>query len=156
VLLKLPVGSSGQTLTLGDQVLEYLSRHRQTRTSQPEAGGQLFAAITETEILVIDITGPRTTDKRFRFLYIPDRESEQEEIDARFWRGLHYVGDWHTHPEPTAKPSSQDLSSMRECVRKSKHHLNAFLLVIAGSAAVPKSLHVSLHSDSEVVALFGG
>jgi len=34
--------------------------------------------------------------------------------------------------------------------------LNAFLLVIVGSAMVPTCLHVSLHSGSEVVALLGG
>lgn len=155
-LLSLPVASSGQTVTFADPVLEYLSHHRQTRNPQPEAGGQLFASIRGPEIFVSDITGPRKTDKRFRFLYIPDRKAEQDEIDVRFKQGLHYVGDWHTHPEPTAEPSSQDLQSMRECIRKSRHQLNAFLLVIVGSAMVPTCLHVSLHSGSEVVALLGG
>jgi integrative and conjugative element protein (TIGR02256 family) len=154
-LLSLQVGLSGQTVIFADQVLEGFSHLRQTKMSQPEAGGQLFASITGNNIFVSDITGPRETDKRFRFLYIPDRKSEQEEIAVRFERGLHYVGDWHTHPEPTSKPSSQDLQSMRECFRKSRHQLNAFLLVIVGSATIPKSLHISLHSGSEVVALLG-
>ncbi|MCU1338031.1 MAG: hypothetical protein JWO19_3612 [Bryobacterales bacterium] len=156
ILLILPVGSSSQSVTFTDQVLEWLRRHRQTRTSQPEAGGQLFAVITGTEIVVSDITGPRTTDKRFRLLYMPDRKLEQQEIDVRFERGLHYVGDWHTHPESKPKPSYQDLQSMRECVTKSRHQLNAFLLVIAGTDDTPRGLHVSLHSDSEIVVLLEG
>ena len=154
-LLILPVTSSGQTLLLADHVLDYLSRYRQTRKSLSEAGA-VFATITGTEILVSDITGPRKSDKRFRFLYIPDRNLEQEEINNRFASGLHYVGDWHTHPEPAAKPSRQDLQSMCECVRRSTHQLNAFLLVIVGSAIGPQGLHVSLHTGSEVIVLLGG
>jgi len=156
ILLTLPLGTSGQTVIFTDRILDYFSLHRQINTVQPEAGGQLFAVISGSEIHITDITGSRNTDTRHRFQYVPDRKLEQVEINSRFGSGLHYVGDWHTHPESTGTPSSRDLQSMRECVRKSSHQLNGFLLVIVGNATVPVGLHVSLHSGFEVAVLLGG
>lgn len=154
-VLNLDLGSSGQTVHFCDRVLQHFDQHRQTRYWQRESGGQLFGIIAQTDILITDITGPRRSDRRTKVLYLPDREREQEEINERFSKGLHFMGDWHTHPEPHPTPSITDFVSMRECVTKSRHSLNAFLLVIVGSAGVPDGLHVSLHNGCEVLVLLG-
>jgi integrative and conjugative element protein (TIGR02256 family) len=153
-MLNFRLGASGQSLTISDGVLEHFSKHRQRKCWSREAGGQLFAEINGVDIVIACATGPRRADRRSRFTYYPDRRLEQIEIDRYFARGFHYVGDWHTHPELRAAPSWEDLRSMRECVRKSRHRLNSFVLVIAGTAEVPDGLHVSLHTGSEVVVLW--
>lgn len=154
-MINLRIGLSGQSLTLDDSVLCHFKRYRQVNRWNREAGGQLFAKINGGDIVVEEISGPRRTDKRSRFSYHPDRKAEQAEIDLQFSRGLHYVGDWHTHPEAFPRPSSEDVHSMRQCVRKSRHRLNSFLLVIVGTAEIPDSLHVSLHSGSDIAVLLG-
>ena len=153
-MLNFRLGASGQSLTISDEVLNHFSKHRQRRCWSREAGGQLFAEIKGVDIVIAHATGPRRGDSRSRFTYRPNRRLEQREIDRYFAQGLHYVGDWHTHPEPRAVPSSEDLRSMRECVRKSRHRLNSFVLVIAGTAEVPSGLHISLHTGSNVVVLW--
>ncbi|MGX7705590.1 Mov34/MPN/PAD-1 family protein [Methylobacterium sp. Gmos1] len=147
-MIAYPIGASGQTLIFSDQVLRHFERHRQVNRSHNEAGGQIFARINGNEINVIDATGPRLTDRRTRTSFVPDRYAEQVEIDERFVRGLHFVGDWHTHPEDQPSPSAIDLRSTAEGVRLSKHCLNAFVLVIVGRSRFPYGLHISLHDGS--------
>lgn len=139
------IGTSGQKLLFTPKVLTYFQRHQQRRLFQREAGGQLFATFANNEITIVEATGPRRTDRRSRYSYIPDRTEEQREIVERHTLGLHFVGDWHTHPERDGRPSSTDLSSISETVRKSRHSLNGFVLVVVGYSALPASMHVSVH-----------
>jgi integrative and conjugative element protein (TIGR02256 family) len=147
------IGASSQLLVLSDPVLGQLRRHRQLRWYQREAGGQLFARFDGNRIRVEEVTGPRPMDRRTRTSYRPDRRAEQAEIFDRHARGLHYVGDWHTHPERYPQPSSPDAQSIAECVAKSKHQLNGFVLIIVGQAEPPEGLHVSVHDGSTSFAL---
>lgn len=143
------IGGSGQRLIFGAAVVEHFNRHRQLRFWQCEAGGQLFARFDGGRIEVVEATGPRPTDRRTRTSYTPDPAAEQREIDARFPLGLHFVGDWHTHPEDWPSPSGIDRASTASVVRRSTHELNAFVAVVVGR----KALHVSLHdgNDSHVL-----
>jgi len=146
-VIEYPIGSSGQVIAITDGVLAHLAASRQSLRSHTEAGGQLFARFDGTRIVVEEATGPRATDRRTRTSYVPDRAAEQKEIVKRHARGLHYVGDWHTHPDSVPEPSPRDLASMAECVTKSAHALNGFLLVIVGQADAPAGLHVSVHDN---------
>lgn len=129
------------------------AKYQQLHKGQTEAGGQLFGTITERTILIVEATGPRKLDRRSRYSYIPNRRAEQLEIDERFAAGLHFLGDWHTHPEPTPTPSGVDLRNMQECVRRSRRALSGFLLLIVGTAALPRGLHASLHDGNDVLFL---
>lgn len=153
-MLNFRLGDSGQSLIISDLALQHFSKRRQRKIWSREAGGQLFAEITGLDIVITTVTGPRKRDRRSRFSYHPDRRLEQAEIDRHFACGLHYVGDWHTHPEPYATPSCEDLRSMRECVRKSRHRLNSFVLIIVGTVDIPDCLHVSLHTGSDLLVLW--
>jgi integrative and conjugative element protein (TIGR02256 family) len=144
-VIEYPLGSSGQVIVITDGVLAHLAASRQSRRSHAEAGGQLFARFDRARVVVEEATGPRATDRRTRTSYIPDRAAEQKEIVERHARGLHYVGDWHTHPDSVPEQSPKDLASMAECVTMSTHELNGFLLLIVGQADAPTGLHVSAH-----------
>jgi integrative and conjugative element protein (TIGR02256 family) len=76
---------------------------------------------------------------------VPDHARKQEEIDTMHQHGLHFGGDWHTHPEPKPAPSASDTLGIRQAVRKSKHHLNGFVLLIVGAESFPVGLFVSLY-----------
>ena len=144
-MIEFPIGESGQILVMSDCVLRHFDSHRQVRAWHREAGGQLFARFEESRIIVEEATGPRRGDRRGRMLYLPDRAAERLEIEDRFRLGLHFVGDWHTHPERTPHPSRRDIESIGESVLKSSHTLNGFILVVVGRAKPPEGLCMLLH-----------
>jgi integrative and conjugative element protein (TIGR02256 family) len=76
---------------------------------------------------------------------VPDRWAEQREIDERFSKGLHFIGDWHTHPEDRPQPSPIDINSTGDGVRRSRHSLRGFVMVIVGRIDFPDGLHVAIH-----------
>lgn len=151
--LRIPLGDSGEFVILTDAVLEHFRRHQQLRKSDTEAGGQIFGRSQGETITIEEATGPRRSDIRSRYSYIPDRKAEQREINERFSSALHFIGDWHTHPEPIPRPSETDLDNMRECVRKSRRAVSGFLLIIVGTAPLPRGLHASLHDGKETLLL---
>lgn len=151
--LRYPIASTGQAIILPDHVLAHLSRYRQTRFWQTEAGGQLFTRLDGPDIVVDAVTGPRRTDLRMRSSYRPNRGAERREIERKHAEGLHFLGDWHTHPEDRPTPSTTDIESLAECVRNSVHELNGFVLVIAGRLVGPDGLHVSIHDGRRVIQL---
>ena len=140
-------------ICFGEEVLELFEQHKQTKKKSLEAGGQLFARLSDKEVLVSKATGLREGDKRGRFLFWPNRKKEQDEIDALHKDGYHYVGDWHTHPESKPTPSNTDLVNILECYSQSKHELKYFIMTIVGTDQFPDSLHVSIHNCYESITL---
>ncbi|MDF7774274.1 Mov34/MPN/PAD-1 family protein [Sphingomonas sp. AOB5] len=144
-MISVAIGQSGETLLLSEAVLEHFNACRQTRFWHREAGGLLFARISGNMITIEEATGPRPTDRRSRCSYQGDRRAEQQEIDQRHPLGLHYIGDWHTHPEPKPRPSGADDRAMISRISSSKHQLQSFLYVIVGTAAFPDGLALAVH-----------
>jgi integrative and conjugative element protein (TIGR02256 family) len=134
-------------------VLAHFHQHRQVPSSAPEAGGQLFAHLANGDIEICCATGPYREDARGRFWFKPARPKQRTDILHQFRAGLHYVGDWHTHPVSTPAPSKLDLGSMSDCFRRSHHELDAFVMVIVGQTAEPARLWVSLHTGNEQLRL---
>lgn len=137
---------NGIKITVTAAVLAHLDQHRQTSCLRREAGGQLFARISGKEWTIVGVTGPRKSDWRSRFGYRPDRRAENEEIQLQFANGLHFVGDWHTHPQKKPRASGTDIDSMNETVALSTHQLPGFLLLIVGTDPFPRGLWASFHS----------
>lgn len=147
------IADSGQVLTFTDEVLAHFWRHRQIGSQRRESGGQLFARFDHLHVIVLKATGPRRQDQRGRFFFHPNRGLEQLEIRCMYKKGLHFIGDWHTHEERIPHPSSLDLHSIDECFRKSLHDLAGFVLVIVGTEPFPAGLHVSLHNNKGMTML---
>lgn len=142
------------TISFTDEVLTHFWQHRQRWKCSKEAGGQLFAKLTNFTIEVCKATGPRANDRRGRFSFFPDRKEENKEIHNCFLDGLHYIGDWHTHPQQLPTPSLEDLDSIAECFKKSTHELKAFLLVIVGLSKPPQGLWVGWHDGNSTKNLY--
>jgi integrative and conjugative element protein (TIGR02256 family) len=140
-----------QKITFAEEVCTHLRDNRQT--SGPEVGGQFFGTIDNNKIIISLATGPRDEDKKSRFRLVVCRKNEQKEIGTLFKKGLHYLGDWHTHPEASPSPSGLDLQSMQECFRKSKHQHGAFLMAIVGNGNEGSWLWVSLHRAKDYLKL---
>ena len=148
----LPAGAG--LLEFAPSVLMHFEAHKQLKCFAREAGGQLFATFDDPSVVrIVEVTGPRSTDRRRVFNYVPDRQAEREEIKERYARGLHFVGDWHTHKQRIPSPSATDQHSIRETVRCSNHDLAGFVLVVVGQEAFPDGLHGSFHSTSTSLIL---
>lgn len=143
--LSYPIGTSGETVKISGAVLDHLCRHRQMRWWQREAGGLLFARFEGTEINILEATGPRSDDARSRYGFAFRLDRQQAVVDERFGRGLHYVGDWHSHPEDRPQPSPCDLRTMSSRVRESTHGFRGFLFAIIGRDPLPAGLAMLLH-----------
>ncbi len=140
-----------QKLILTDQVIEFFGRFRQHSLNQTEAGGQLFARITEKSVIVEAVTGPHRKDHRRRFYFFPSQTRLRSEIKRFFKKGLHYVGDWHTHPQKFPSPSPLDIDSMKRCFCKSKHELEHFVLIIVGQKSENQNIWVGLVNEKSCI-----
>lgn len=126
------------------QLLAHFQKHQQRRKSDKEAGGQLFWEFApEGHMRVAAVTGPRKSDSRSRTSYKADAQKEQMEIDAYYEEGCYFLGDWHTHPERIASPSSQDRTAIREIYTSSTDSGSGFILVIVGTGPIEECLSVS-------------
>lgn len=147
--LRYPIGASGQSIHLTPEVLAHFQRHRQVSRWQAEAGGQMFARLDGPEIVIERVTGPKASDRRSRTSHASRRSVAQAEVDAMHRAGLHYVGDWHSHPERRPNPSWRDRMTMASRVRRSKHRLNGFVFVIVGTDAFPVGIAVIVHDGAK-------
>ncbi|EPF90584.1 hypothetical protein GCM10025882_35640 [Acinetobacter gyllenbergii] len=129
------------------EVLEHLEKYKQKSCFSREAGGQLFGSYNgHNTTKIIGITGPRPQDWRTRFGYVPNAKAEQAEIKENYKLGLHFLGDWHTHPQDIPFPSSTDENSMKKLVKESIHDFVGFLMIIVGRKTFPEGLYVSFHT----------
>ena len=135
----------GPRLLIRQAVLVHVGRYRQKSFWSREPGGQLFGRIQDDVWTVDQATGPRRSDFRSRFSFRPNRQAEQREIEERFTAGFHYIGDWHTHPEPSPEPSATDIESMQDMVMASRHELPGFIMMILGTNPSPAGLWISIH-----------
>lgn len=146
------VKRSSEVLQLTDAVLTHFTRYRQIG-GRKEAGGQLFAKFDDSMARIELATGPRRSDRRGYRSFIPTRSAERREIKRLFRKNLHYVGDWHTHPERIPNPSGTDIWSMQDTFRKSQHRLASFVMIIVGREAFPEGIYVCLCSSNSTFEL---
>lgn len=139
--------NSDQILVIEDSVVTYFSENRQAAMS-PEIGGLLFATITREKVIIQLATPPCSSDLCTRFSFIPNRNTQRKLIKENFKKGLHLVGEWHTHPQSDPVPSITDLDSMRESFIKSKHELNNLVLIIVGNSTSDLKLWVGIHNET--------
>ena len=146
--LDFSLNGSEHILRINNDALIHFQKNRQNHPCKKEVGGQLFGIFDGKRTTICCATGPRKIDKRGRYFFHPVRWLEQYEIKKKFRQGLHYIGDWHTHPEKAPTPSLKDIASMEDCFCCSEHELESFVLVIVGQARPPKGLWVSAHNSN--------
>lgn len=152
-MISYPSASGRQVIMFSDPVLEHLARHRQLKPRDREAGGRLYARISLGRVDVDLATGPCLLDIRSRTRFIPNRTLARAEIRRQFALGLHYVGSWHTHPEPVPTPSGLDRDSIKQVFSMSDHQLAGLLMVIVGTTDAPEGLYVGIHDHQGLTQL---
>jgi integrative and conjugative element protein (TIGR02256 family) len=152
-LPKRALGPDAKLLIFSTNVVGIFFAERQMKASQSESGGQLFGEFTGDVVRVVVATTPTPQDIRRRFLFTRLHATEQGEIDHEYSTGLHYLGDWHTHPENKPTPSHTDLTCAKRLFRTSKHQLPNFLMVIVGTSNNLADLYVALVNGRRIQQL---
>lgn len=142
--LRYTLPHGGPAIILSDPVLATFDLYRQLSPRAKEAGGQLFAQFDDADTILLEATPPKWLDRRSRNGFVPNRWIQQREIRERYARGLHFVGDWHTHTESVPQPSHEDIYNMIDCFGRSLHDLRAFVMVIAGTRPPPEGLYIAI------------
>lgn len=119
-------------IELPTTTINILGQFRQLTATDKEAGGQLFCHFENGICQIQSMTPPQKTAVRGRLFFSSNRSIEQQEINQHFSKKYHYIGDWHTHPEYTPRPSEQDKNKITTIFKQSDHCLNCILLVIVG------------------------
>jgi len=143
-------------VTISEAAWTTMVQHRQDHGQKSEAGGQLFGTISDGTYRVEVATAPSNWDIRTRMGFRPSRRHEQRDIERYFRKGLHFLGNWHTHPESRPSPSNMDLRSIAEEFKKSDHELPMFLLAIVGVDRGPKGLWLTGHSAVDMFLFRAG
>ncbi|MGY4048489.1 Mov34/MPN/PAD-1 family protein [Aeromonas piscicola] len=134
----------GLTVHLPGATLAQLWAYRQTTSAAKEAGGMLFTrTLAGHSVDVSAISLPGCGDQATPTSFIPDRARGKKEIERRFRRGQHFIGEWHSHYERHPTPSPQDRSTIRSLFQSSKHDLPMFLMLIISSEADASLIHIS-------------
>lgn len=116
------------------EVTKLLKEFRQTGLRW-ESGGVLLGRhlIEGNDIIVDHATKPMFGDRRHRFSFFRARRRHQREIN-RQWRISNgtctYLGEWHTHPEPSPTPSSVDLKTWHRKLEKDTYSEVLFFLIV--------------------------
>lgn len=141
----------GLTVHLPVAVLALLWGYRQTTSAANESGGMLFTrTLAGNSVEVSAISLPGGGDRATPTSFIPDRGRGRKEIERRFSRGQHFIGEWHSHYEQHPTPSPKDKSTIRSLFQSSKHDLPMFLMLILSSEVDASLLHISATNGKEL------
>jgi integrative and conjugative element protein (TIGR02256 family) len=127
----------GGRVYLADAAVPVLASCRQLARSAPEVGGVMLGRLIldSADIVIDEITLPTSDDRRARRSFFRGREGPQRRINEA-WCESHgtriYLGEWHTHPEDTPEPSSQDLRNWNRITRLSVFEQESLLFVVVG------------------------
>lgn len=147
------VPGNSQLLVIEAKPRKQFMRYRQLDGRHKEAGGQLFACIKNGKLHIVVATQPSRFDIRTRFGFKPNRGMERRTINQMYAKGLHFIGDWHTHPEPLAQPSLIDIENIKNIFTQSVHQLGGMLMVIVGTDSALEGMYVGLCNEKGCVQL---
>ena len=122
-------------IIVNDKILDDIRKYYCLNTIY-ETGGILLGKFNK-ENRVVEITEVHELKTNFfsRILYKRSGRKAQKIINRRWHETngvINYIGEWHTHPNMQAVPSSTDISSLKEITEKVKGVLPGTILIIAG------------------------
>lgn len=107
---------SGGTLWITDAAWTVIAGTAASSTVR-ETGGPLLGYINAEHVIVVHAYGPGRGARRHRHSFVADSADTQQIIDqvaAASGGRDGFLGSWHTHPAGAARPSPQDVATVRD------------------------------------------
>lgn len=132
-----------------NEVVEFLGSHAQLDSRAPESVGQLYSRDLTAPLIVIDHATKLRAKSASRVKVKFDPNEAFAERKMLFESGMHCVGVWHTHPEPTPSPSGDDQYLARDYALSAKSYVTGIVFAIVGNHHLPDGLRVWVDNGSE-------
>ena len=127
-------------LRIDQKVIDILTSYIQDDEDKPEAGGILMGYyIDDYSFYVSDSSTPSENDKSSRFNFFRSFINAQKFIECYFKSSKGkkiYLGEWHTHPEKLPTPSSTDLKSFKDQLKKNVLNSKFVFMIILGTEGI--------------------
>lgn len=125
--------ANGITVIIPEDVVCELNRYYIDNTK--EIGGILLGRFLEGKVYEVTEIACINSQYNTRIHYQRDVKKAQSIINKR-WREttgeINYLGEWHTHPNMCAMPSSTDMESLSAIMKQVRHVLPVVILLILG------------------------
>lgn len=143
------------SLVLEASVVSFLMGQAQRGFRSRERIGQLYSR---------DLTGPRVVvdaatqldPRQSSYARVTfDAQRMAAERMTQFERGLHFVGLWHTHPEPDPVPSELDRRLAEDHAGAASDKLAGIVFMIVGNLRSARSLRVWVQESASPSSRLG-
>lgn len=113
-----------------------------------ETGGILLGYAVDDRaqapvFVVTHVLGPGPNAVHKPASFVPDAAWQEMELARAYadsGRTLAYLGDWHTHPGGSPRPSSQDVSTLGTIARCQEARCrNPVMLIVGGTLSAPRT-----------------
>ncbi|MEZ4961940.1 MAG: Mov34/MPN/PAD-1 family protein [Saprospiraceae bacterium] len=133
--------SKGGRLKISSEALSQMETYRQVSTDTKEAGGVLLGRYIKdsTDVVIDCISTPQRNDKRTRFSFFKNKKEHQNIVNKAWAESngtSNYLGEWHTHPEPSPTPSSVDKQTWLRQVVESTFENDSLFFIIVGTTDI--------------------
>lgn len=114
--MKLKNSETGLQLIISEELVQRIADYAINKYPKEFGGLLLGRYINNNKIVLIEDIVLPTKYKSSRYYFERGSEGLREILERRYNGNprLIYVGEWHSHPDSPAKPSSTDMNAMRE------------------------------------------
>jgi len=145
------VAGATWSMHLTKDVIEFLGSHAQLDSRAPESVGQLYARDLTASVIIVERATKLRAKSASRVKVKFDPKEAYAERKVLFESGLHCVGLWHTHPEPTPSPSGDDKRLARDYALSAKSHVAGIVFAIVGNRPLPEGLRIWVDDGSKLL-----
>ncbi|MCA8057138.1 MULTISPECIES: Mov34/MPN/PAD-1 family protein [Burkholderia cepacia complex] len=130
------------SLRFSEPAIQTLLDHVQHSHTSKESVGQLFVRDLMQDPVLVEVATVLVPTRAAwtRVTFNTDRAMTERE--ALFEKGLHCIGLWHTHPEPSPTPSTDDRMLAREHALAARPQLAGIVFVIVGTMPTAAGIRV--------------
>ncbi|MFZ3000330.1 MAG: Mov34/MPN/PAD-1 family protein [Undibacterium umbellatum] len=139
------------SMHLTEEVVEFLGSHAQLDSRAPESVGQLYSRDLTASVIVIERATKLRAKSASRVKVKFDPKEAYAERKVLFESGLHCVGLWHTHPEPTPSPSGDDKHLARDYALSAKSYVTGIVFAIVGNCPLPSGMRIWVDDRSKLL-----